>query len=120
MTRRILIADDDPLIRTLISVSLSGQAEVVEVEDGDDALALLEDGEFDLILLDWDMPKMNGLRVLKAIRASGSDVPVIMVTGEAERKQVVAAVQSGVSDYVVKPFDMDIVREKVGKFLTPV
>ena len=119
MKRRILIVDDDPLIRTLITVSLADLGEVVDAIGGYNALALLKNSKFDLVLLDWDMPKMSGLKVLKTIRRRGHEVPVIMVTGEADREHVVTAMQSGASDYVVKPFDMDIVREKVGKFLTP-
>ena len=96
MPTRVLIADDDRLMRTLISVSVSGLKgmEVVEAADGDETMALFEREQFDLVITDWDMPGLTGLEVLKAIRAKGSKVPVIMVTATAEKEMVVEALQA--------------------------
>ncbi|HUT13593.1 MAG TPA: response regulator [Thermoguttaceae bacterium] len=118
MSLKVLVADDDCLMRTFVSVSLAGfaDAEVTEAADGDEALALFEQDDFDLVLLDWDMPGKNGLEIIKAIRGRGCRVPVIMVTAHAEREQVVTALQSGASDYLIKPFRSEALREKLKKF----
>jgi len=116
MRRRVLVADDDPLMRTLIVVSLGSALEATEAADGDEALTQLEQNRFDLAIIDWDMPGTNGLDVIKTIRANGSQVPIIMVTAKAEREQVVQALRAGVSDYLIKPFDSSVLREKLDKF----
>jgi len=118
MSLKILVADDDRLMRTFVNVSLAGFHDVVvtEAADGDEAMGLLERDHFDLVLLDWDMPGKNGLEIVKKIRAGGSRVPVIMVTAYAQREQVVAALQSGTSDYLLKPFRSEALREKFKKF----
>ena len=116
MRLNILLADDDPLMRTLIAVSLKDMAEITQVADGDQALALLEEDTFDLAIIDWDMPGTDGLEVIKSIRASGCQMPIIMVTAEAAREQVMRAVQAGASDYLIKPFDGDVLRAKLKRF----
>lgn len=116
MSIRILVTDDDPLMRTFAVVSLGDIAETVEAADGDEALALLKESEFDLVLLDWNMPSPDGLEVLKTIRALGLRIPIIMVTGEAERLHVLKAIHAGASDYLIKPFESGALREKVEKF----
>jgi two-component system, chemotaxis family, chemotaxis protein CheY len=116
MNIRVLVADDDPLIRVLVVVSLADIAETVEAADGDEVLRLLGESEFDLVLLDWDMPGPDGMEVLKALRARGSRMPIIMVTAKAERVQVLRAIHAGASDYVIKPFATGILREKVERF----
>jgi len=115
MSIRILVADDDLLMRTLITVSLSDIAETIEASDGGQAMTLFEENEFDLIILDWEMPGMSGLDVLKAIRARRSRVPIIMVTAKAEREQILQALHVGASDYLIKPFEIDALREKLKK-----
>ena len=116
MSRRVLVADDDPLMRTFIVVSIGSAAEVTEAVDGDEALKLLEQHSFDLAIIDWDMPGTNGLDVIRTIRAKGSQVPIVMVTAKAEREQVVQALQAGVSDYLIKPFESSVLRQKLNKF----
>ena len=112
---RVLIADDSSTMRKIISRTLQavGVELAVEADDGDEAISLFEQGEFDLVLLDWHMPRVNGLEVLQAIRAIGSQVPVMMVTVEAERSCVIAAIRAGVSDYLIKPFEADTLRQKL-------
>ena len=111
----MLIADDDPLMRVLVTVSLADMADTVEAASGDEVLRLLREKDFDLVLLDWDMPGPDGLQILRAVRAGGSRMPIIMVTAEAERGQVLKALNAGASDYVIKPFEIESLREKVEK-----
>ncbi len=116
MSIRFLVADDDPAMRTLVAVLLGDIAEIVEAADGDEALDMLKERAYDLVLLDWDMPGPDGLEVLKTIRSLRPRLPIIMVTGEAERVHVLKAIHAGASDYLVKPLEDGILREKVEKF----
>ena len=72
-------------------------------------------GKFDLVLTDWNMPNKSGLEVIKEIRADNKQVPIIMVTTEAEKSRVIEAVEAGVTDYLVKPFSADTLRQKLEK-----
>ena len=73
---------------------------MVNATDGEEGLAAAQGGEFDLIMLDWNMPKMDGLDVLKALRSAGNTTPVMMVTGSKEREQVMEAFSAGANDYI--------------------
>ncbi|MCG8651462.1 MAG: response regulator, partial [Pirellulales bacterium] len=73
---------------------------------------------FDLVLSDWNMPQMNGLELLKAIRATGSKVPLIMITTESEQARVLEAIQAGANNYLVKPFEQDVLMDKLQQFVT--
>ena len=115
---RILVADDSSTMRAIIidAIRLAGAAEIAEAKDGRDALTQFMNGQFDMVVIDWFMPDGNGLHVTRAIRMSGSDVPIIMVTATGTaREQVVEAIQAGVSDYVLKPFDVESLAAKVKK-----
>jgi two-component system, chemotaxis family, chemotaxis protein CheY len=120
MNQRILVADDDAAMRALISVSLSDLGEVEEAADGREAVAKMKQTRFALALLDWQMPKPDGLTVLRIIRAAGLTTPVIMVTAQAERSHVMEAIQAGASDYLLKPFSSDDLCRKVQRFFPPV
>ena len=117
MGTRVLVADDSSTMRKIILRSLQavGVEDAVEAQDGTEALTLFKPGEFDMILTDWNMPGKTGLEVVQEIRAQDKDVPVIMVTTEAEKGRVMQAIQAGVSDYLVKPFTADTLREKLEK-----
>jgi two-component system chemotaxis response regulator CheY len=117
MPARVLIADDSRTMRKIILRSLQavGVPEATEAADGAEALALFKPGEFDLVLTDWNMPGKTGLEVVQEIRAQDANVPIIMVTTEAEKGRVLQAIQAGVSDYLVKPFTADALREKLEK-----
>ncbi len=119
MNPSILVADDDTLMRTLIVKLLRtmGLTEIIEAANGREALALFDQNEPSLVIMDWHMPDKNGLDVVKCIRATGSQVPIIMVTSEAKKEWILAAVEAGTSAYVIKPFDQDTLKEKVGRFL---
>jgi two-component system chemotaxis response regulator CheY len=117
MTARVLVADDSSTMRKIILRSLQavGVPSAIEAADGAEALSLFKQGEFDLVLTDWNMPKKNGLEVIQEIRKVDPDVKIIMVTTEAEKSRVLEAIQAGVSDYLVKPFTADTLREKLDK-----
>jgi two-component system chemotaxis response regulator CheY len=119
MTTRVLVADDDPLMRTLVAVSLADIAETRQAADGVETLIALENADVDLLVLDWDMPAPDGLAVLKTVRSRGLRIPVIMVTAEADRTRVLEAIGAGASDYLIKPFDSTTLREKVKRFCKP-
>lgn len=117
MSARVLVADDSSTMRKIILRSLQavGVPTAVEAADGEEAINLFKPGEFDLVLTDWNMPGKNGLEVIQAIRQQDPKVPIIMVTTEAEKSRVLEAIQAGVSDYLVKPFTAETLREKLEK-----
>ncbi len=114
---RVLVADDSSTMRKIILRSLQavGVNDAAEAADGNEAVAMFKPGEFNLVLTDWNMPGKTGLEVIQAIRAQDSAVPIIMVTTEAEKGRVMEAIQAGVSDYLVKPFTAETLREKLEK-----
>ena len=118
MSLRVLVADDSSTMRKIITRSLLavGAGEPTEAADGAEAVAKFKPGEFDLVLTDWNMPGKTGLEVVKEIRAQDAQVKIMMVTTEAEKTRVVQAIEAGVSDYLVKPFTADVLREKLQKF----
>lgn len=117
MSTRVLVADDSSTMRKIIVRSLLavGVENTTEAADGTEAVNAFKPGEFDLVLTDWNMPGKNGLEVVKEIRGQDANIPIIMVTTEAEKDRVVQAIQAGVSDYLVKPFNADTLREKLEK-----
>lgn len=116
---RVLVADDSGIMRKIIIRSLNacGVSEIVEAANGKDGLAAFKAGPVDIVLTDWNMPEMSGLELLKAIRDSGSDVPVIMITTEGEKSSVIEAIQAGVTDYLCKPFEQEDLRNKLEKYV---
>ncbi len=114
---RILVVDDFKTMRRILRNVLKeiGFTKIVEADDGTTALDVLKKDEIHLIISDWNMPKMTGLDLLKAVRADGSlkDIPFVMVTAEAQKDSVIQAVQAGVSNYIVKPFTTGAVKEKL-------
>ena len=117
MSARVLVADDSSTMRKIILRSLQavGVPTAVEAADGAEAINLFKPGEFDMVLTDWNMPGKTGLDVAREIRAQDAKVPIIMVTTEAEKGRVLQAIEAGVSDYLVKPFTADTLREKLVK-----
>ncbi|GGP45382.1 MULTISPECIES: chemotaxis response regulator CheY [Shewanella] len=116
---KILIVDDFSTMRRIIKNLLRdlGFNNTQEADDGSTALPMLQKGEFDFVVTDWNMPGMQGIDLLKAIRADDSlkHLPVLMVTAEAKREQIIAAAQAGVNGYVVKPFTAATLKEKLDK-----
>lgn len=116
---RILVVDDFSTMRRIIKNLLKdlGFSNIQEADDGNTALPMLQQGGFDFVVTDWNMPGMQGIDLLKAIRADDSlkHLPVLMVTAEAKKEQIVAAAQAGVNGYVVKPFTAATLKEKLDK-----
>lgn len=118
---KVLIIDDFATMRK-IERNILGQLGIRNVDEADDgttALPKIQQNQYDVILLDWNMPQMSGLEVLKAVRSDPNtkNIPIIMVTAEALKDNIVAAAQAGVSDYVVKPFTAAVLEEKLQKVL---
>ncbi len=116
---KILVVDDFSTMRRILKNILRqiGYQEIEEAEDGQAALAKLKVEKFDFVVTDWNMPNMTGLELLQAMRAEPAlkDVPVLMVTAEAQQDNVVQAVQAGVNNYIVKPFTAETLKEKIDK-----
>ena len=118
---KILVVDDFATMRRIVKNVLKqiGFTNITEADDGITALEQLKTSSFDLIVSDWNMPKMTGLDLLKTVRGMDEykTIPFLMVTAEAQKQNVVEAVQAGVSNYVVKPFTADQLTEKLEKIL---
>jgi two-component system chemotaxis response regulator CheY len=118
---RFLVVDDFSTMRRIVKNLLQelGYANVQEADDGSSALPMLKSGNFDFVITDWNMPQLPGLELLKAVRADPklTHLPVLMVTAEAKREQIVEAAQAGVSGYVIKPFTAQTLGEKLAKIL---
>jgi two-component system, chemotaxis family, chemotaxis protein CheY len=116
-----LVVDDFSTMRRIIKNLLHdlGYLNVTEADDGNTALPLLKNGNFDFLITDWNMPGMPGLELLKLVRADArlGKMPVLMLTAEAKREQIVEAAQAGVSGYVIKPFTATTLKEKIDKIL---
>ncbi|AYA63707.1 MULTISPECIES: chemotaxis response regulator CheY [unclassified Alteromonas] len=116
---KILVVDDFSTMRRIIKNLLKdlGFSNIQEADDGSTALPMLQQGDFEFVVTDWNMPGMQGIDLLRAIRADDKlkHLPVLMVTAEAKKEQIVAAAQAGVNGYVVKPFTAATLKEKLDK-----
>lgn len=116
---RFLVVDDFSTMRRIVRNLLKelGFGNVEEAEDGSVALQKLRSGDFDFVVCDWNMPNLDGLSLLKAIRAEDAlkHLPVLMVTAEAKKENIITAAQAGASGYVVKPFTAATLDEKLKK-----
>ena len=117
---KILVVDDFPTMRRIVKTLMrqQGFTNFVEAEDGQQGFKMLETmPDIEFIVSDWNMPNMTGLEFLKAVRADPrfKHLPFLMVTAEAEKEKIIEAVKSGVSNYIVKPFTGDTLREKLSK-----
>ena len=118
---KFLVVDDFSTMRRIVKNLLNdlGYANVTEADDGKTALPILQAGGIDFLVTDWNMPGMPGLDLLKAVRADPklAKMPVLMLTAEAKREQIIEAAQAGVSGYVIKPFTAITLKEKIDKIL---
>jgi len=116
---RILIVDDFSTMRRIVKNLLGdlGFTNTAEAEDGNSALAALRASSFEFVITDWNMPGMTGIDLLRSIRADDKlkHLPVLMVTAEAKREQIIEAAQAGVNGYIIKPFTAQTLEEKLGK-----
>lgn len=121
---KILVVDDFSTMRRIVKNLLRdlGFNNTEEADDGSTALPKLQSGNFDFLVTDWNMPGMTGIELLKSVRADEklSALPVLMVTAEAKREQIVEAAQAGVNGYVVKPFTAAALKEKIEKIFVRV
>ena len=116
---KILIVDDFSTMRRIIKNLLRdlGFNNTAEADDGSTALPMLQNGSFDFLVTDWNMPGMTGIDLLKAVRADEdlSGMPVLLVTAEQKREQIIEAAQAGVNGYIIKPFTAQTLKEKLDK-----
>ena len=116
---KFLVVDDFSTMRRIVRNLLKelGYSNVDEAEDGAMALSKLKNDHFDFVISDWNMPVMDGLEMLKNIRSDAtlSGMPVLMVTAEAKKENIIAAAQAGANGYVVKPFTAATLDEKLSK-----
>ncbi len=116
---KILVVDDFSTMRRIIKNLLRdlGFNNTAEADDGQTALPILQQGGIDFLVTDWNMPGMQGIDLLKAVRADTklASIPVLMVTAEQKREQIILAAQTGVNGYIVKPFTAATLKEKIDK-----
>ena len=119
---RVLVVDDNQGMRKTVRILLeqAGLEDIHEARDGVDALGELKEGGYDILVSDWNMPRMDGLSLVRMIRSDAAlkDLLVIMVTAEAERDNVIDAIKIGIDDYIVKPFTADVLQKKVAACLS--
>ncbi|MBU0481472.1 MAG: response regulator [Proteobacteria bacterium] len=116
---KVLVVDDFATMRRIVKNILTqlGFKNIVEADDGTTALQVLKQEKIDMIISDWNMPKMTGLDLLKSVRADPdlANLPFIMVTAEAQQDNIILAVKAKVSQYIVKPFTAETLSEKIDK-----
>lgn len=116
---KILVVDDFSTMRRIIKNLLRdlGFTNVLEADDGKTALPILQQGGIQFLVTDWNMPGMTGIDLVRAVRADPkmAGMPILMVTAEAKREQIIAAAQAGVNGYVIKPFTAAVLKEKIDK-----
>ena len=116
---RIMLIDDSKTMRSIQKAVLAqiGVTEIEEACDGQDALSKVNAFKPDLILVDWNMPNMDGLTFVRAYRQFNKSTPLVMVTTEAEKARVIEAIKAGVNNYVVKPFTPDLLSQRIQETL---
>jgi two-component system, chemotaxis family, chemotaxis protein CheY len=117
---KFLVVDDSSTMRRIIINALTGAgySDILEAGDGMEGLSALEKNpDVGIILTDWNMPNMNGLDFLQKVRETNKDVPIVMITTEAEKQNVVTAIKAGANNYIVKPFTPEVLKEKIQPLL---
>lgn len=112
---KILVVDDSHTMRRIIKNSLNrlGHERVIEAENGKEAFEKYLSQKPDIVITDWNMPVMNGLELVKAIRSQDDETPIIMVTTEGGKREVIIALKAGVNNYIVKPFTPQVLKDKL-------
>jgi two-component system chemotaxis response regulator CheY len=118
---KILVVDDFSTMRRIVKNLLRqiGYVNIDEAEDGAQAYSKLKNGGYNFVVSDWNMPNMDGLDLLRKVRSDPDlkDLPILMVTAEAEKEKVITAIQAGVNNYIVKPFTGEVLKDKMDKIL---
>jgi len=112
---KALVVDDSAVMRKVIIGALN-RADITDVDqaaDGNESVTMCKDGDYDLVLMDWNMPNMLGIDAVRAIRELGKSMPIIMVTTEAEKGRIVEALKAGAQNYIIKPFEPATIIEKI-------
>ncbi len=119
---KILLVDDSRTIRNIQKNVLKqlGHTDIAEAEDGVQALGHFPQDVPDLMLVDWNMPNMDGITLVRKVRETNKTVPIIMCTTEAEKSRVLEAIKAGVNNYVVKPFTVESLGEKINQTMAKV
>lgn len=114
---KILVVDDSATMRNIIGNILEqiGYTDILNATDGAEALEILKNNEVDLVITDWNMSVMSGLELVKCIRADETmdGMPIIMVTSESAKSEIITALQAGVNHYIIKPFTREMLSEKI-------
>ena len=122
--KTVMVVDDSRIMRNIVKNYFDEQkipCRYIEAENGSDALALLMKQQIDLVLLDWNMPKLSGIDFLKNVRAIAkyAKLPIVMVTSESARYNVIEALKLGATDYIIKPINGKMFAEKISKIIFP-
>lgn len=117
---KVLVVDDSVVMRKVLIGALEqgGMTDVGEAADGDEAIEAVMSDNYGMVLMDWNMPGITGLDAVKAIRDGGNQVPIIMVTTEAEKARIIDALKAGANSYIVKPFKPDTIIAKIQDVLS--
>lgn len=115
----VLVVDDFATMRRIIKNMLKDMGfdfvKIIEASDGVEALVKIKSMAFDLVLTDWNMPNMDGLSFLQQLRKNNNNVPVIMITAEAKRENIIEAAKNGANGYIIKPFNFNVFCNKINK-----
>ena len=114
---KALVVDDSAVMRKVIIGALS-RAEIVDVDqaaDGREAVTACENADYDIVLMDWNMPNLSGIDAVRGIRKLGKTMPIIMVTTEAEKGRIVEALKAGAQNYIIKPFEPATIIDKINQ-----
>lgn len=119
---KVLVADDSGVIRCVIKRALYelGVEEIDEAANGSEAICLVKNEQYDLIITDWNMPHHNGIELVKAARGEGQSCPIIMQTTESQKPLVLQAIAAGVNDYVLKPFTKEYMLQRLERFVVSI
>jgi two-component system, chemotaxis family, chemotaxis protein CheY len=122
MSKKILVVDDSAImrkmiIRELLQMNLTTEDLIEQAEDGVQAVKKIMSTQYDLVLMDWNMPNKLGIEALEEVRAAGNKTPIMMITTEAESANVVKAVQAGANNYLVKPFNSESLQTKINQVI---
>jgi two-component system chemotaxis response regulator CheY len=113
---KVLVVDDSAIMRKVIIGILNGlnipTENITQAGDGNEAVSLVSSNQYNIILMDWNMPNMLGIDAVKVIRDTGNKTPILMVTTEGEKTNVIKAIQAGANNYLVKPFNAEDLRDK--------